>query len=837
MAIAGEMPTARPAPRTLPLGITPMPGEELESWLAALAQALDLQWSKFLSMILPPSLASERNWISRLDLTAHLTAAELRCISAATGVDTACIEALTWRRFDGVIGTVDVAHRHMKMTWPLGRSRFCPPCLASSHGRWQLQWQLPWVFACQKHFRLLADSCPACGRNQRTGRGWLRGSFVPAPESCGAALPNGTLCGHLLSATPTIALPERHSFFAAQAALAEILSATTVTVGLYSAMPGSTQQLLADLRLLAMRFAQPIGSYEPSIGTPPHPYGDFVGAGGNVEIRRWLASPNTRRAVPALVAAVGISSALEVLRCDTVDEAAALVQPLITARRDAGKVVTTGALTTQNRNPVIDVTTVRALRDSMGPLDQLRHRAWEPLPQLPRKMQTSLLRSIPTCLWEDWSIRLLPPDGRSGRRKASRAGLAMLLLAVGNRASEPEMARSLSLKLLTANYAENPCVSVRLRLRDDGWWPNVATALTRLSDYLLDNPSPIDYSRRRKLDYRNLLPDSDWQEIFAATDFGRLDCAHTGQRVRNWMFNRASMLPADMSPFTESLPKPTGRQELIELLAPPIAGRLDAVALRSLRQHNVFGEPVAWSPPLNLVADLDLPGPDVDVLSIEQFHQAILAEPRSTTGVARTMGVRPMVVRCLLEREPLPRPSCRGQQRPKKPTRLDRARLRLPKAELARLHVQEKWSIYAIGKHFGIASRVVKRLALEHGIEVNLVPQQAKPVNAAWLHQEYIVKQRTMEDIALETNISPYTLRAKAGELGFRKRMPSPFIPTEWLYQEHVVNQRSIAEMAREIGIDSQILRKRAHKLGIPVHRPRGQRREPSPGSGSNGTT
>lgn len=819
MATAGETSGARLGPRTLPLGITPVPGEALDSWLAALAQCHDLQWGKFLSVILPPSLASGRNWISRLNLTAHLTAAELRCISAATGVDTACIKALTWRRFDGLIGTVDVVQRHMKMTWPLGRSRFCPACLSNSPGRWQLEWQLPWVFTCRKHFRLLADSCPACGHNQRTGRGWLKGNLVPDPESCGAAQPDGTRCGQRLSAASTISLPEGHPFLQAQAALSTVLSDTTVTAGLYTTMPGPTTQFLADLRLLAMRFAEETALYEPEILSLPHPYGDLIGAGDSIEVRRWLASPNTRRTVPALMAAVGISAALKVLRCDTVDEAAALVQPLITARRGAGKVVNTGALTTQNRNPVIDATTMRALRDSMGPLDQLRYRAWEPLPRLPRKMQTSVLRSIPTCLWKDWLIRLLPPDGRSGRRKATRAGLAMLLLAVGNRASEPEMARSLALKLLTAKYAENPCLSVRLRLRDDGLWPNVATALTRLSDYLRDHPSPIDYSRRRRLDYRNLLPDSDWQEIFAATDFGRLDCARTGQRVRNWMFDRASMLPVDMSPFTASHPKLEGRPELIELLAPPIADRLDAVALQFLQQHRVFDEPVAWSPPLNLVADLDLPGPDVDVLSIEQFHQAILAEPRSTSGVARAMGVRPIVVRCLLEREPLPHPLCRGQQRPKKPTRLDRARLRLPRAELARLHEQEKLSLYAIGKRFGIDQRVVRRLALEHGIVVHLFPQQAKPVNAAWLHHEYIVKQRTMEDIALETDISPYTLRAKARELGIRKRRPTPSIPTEWIYQEHVVNKRSLAEMAREIGIDCQILRKRAHKFGIPVHR------------------
>ncbi len=820
MATAGEISGARLGPRTLPLGITPVPGEALESWLAALAQCLDLEWGRFLSAILPPALVSGAHSVCRLDLTAHLTAAELRCISAATGADTATIEALTWRRFDGLVGTVDAAQRQMTMTWPFGRSRFCPACLATSHGRWQLEWRLPWVFACQKHFRLLADSCPACGHTQRTSRGWLRGDLVPAPELCRAAAPNGSRCGHLLSATSTIALAEGHPFLQAQATLSKILSNATVTVGLYRMMPASARQFLADLRLLAMRFAEATDPRERTVITPPHPHGDLIGEWDSVEVRRWRASPNTCRTVPALMAAVGISSALEVLQRGTVDEAAAQMQPLLVTRRQAGKSVYNGALTTRNRNPIIDAVTVRALRDSMGPLDQLRYRAWEPLPRWSRKLPASALRNIPTCLWSDWSIRLLPPDRRSGRRNATRAGLAMLLLAVGNRASEPEMARSLALELSAAKQAENPCISVRLRLRDHGWWPNVATALTRLADYLLDQPSPIDYARRRRLDYRNILPDNDWREIFAATDFGDLDCAHTGQRVRNWIFERISMLPSDMSPFTASHSEPVGHfLEPIELLAPPIADRLDATASRFLQQHRIVDEPVAWSPPLSLVADLELPGPDVEVLDIEQLHQGILTGPRSTGGAAKAMGVRPMVVRHLLERSPLPQPVCRGQQRPKKPTRLDRARLRLPVAELARRHEQEKWSLYAIGKHFGIDSDVVKQLAVEQGISVNLVSVLPKPVDAEWLHREYIVKQRTMEDIALEVGISPWTLRARASEFGIRKRRPTPPISEAWIYQEYMVNKRSLTDMALDAGVDRQVLTRQAHRLGLPVRR------------------
>ncbi len=833
-ATPGQTPGTRLGLRTLPVSVTPVPGEALESWLAALAQCLDVEWGTFLGLLFPAARASGKHWLRRLDITAHLTTAELQGISAATGADPATIEAMTWCRFDGLVGTVDVARRRMKMTWPLGRSRFCPACLADSHGRWQLEWRLPWVFACQKHSRLLADSCPACGRTQPTSRGWLKGDLVPAPESCHAAQSDGTRCQRLLSAASTISLPKGHPFLQAQAALSEVLSNTTVTAGLYKTMPASTTQFLADLRLLAMRFAEETALYEHEILALPHPDGDLIGAWDSVEVRRWRAAPATCRTVPALMAAAGISAAVTLLQRDTVDEAAADLQPLLAARRQAGKTVTNAVLSTGNRSPVIAATTVRALRNSISLLDQLRYRAWEPCPRCPHKVPASALRNVPASLWSDWWIRLLPPDGRSGRRNGSRTALAVLLLAVGNRASEPEIARSLGLQPSAGNYAENESGAVRMRLHNDGWWPNVATALTRLADYLLDHPSPIDYARRRRLDYRNILPDNDWQEIFATTDFGRLDCAHTGQRVRNWMFDRVSMLPANRSPFAAPTSAPRGRLEPIELLAPPIGDRLDALATRFLRQHRIFDEPVVWSPPLTLVADLDLPGPDVEALNIEQLHHVIRAQPQSTHAIAQAMGVRPLVVRRLLERAPLQQPLCRGQQRPKKPTRLDRARTQLSRAELARLHEQENWSMHAIGKQFGIDSDVVKQLALEQHISIHLHSRRPKPVEPEWLYHEYIVKQRTVRDIAREVGCNPRTLLAKASQAGIRKHRQTPPISEAWIYTEHVINKRSLADMAREAGVDREVLSRRWRKLGIPV---RQNRSSPSSANGSRRST
>ncbi|HXO54687.1 MAG TPA: TniQ family protein, partial [Mycobacterium sp.] len=693
-----------------------MPGEALESWLAALARHLDILWGQFLSLILPPASVSEIHSVARINFTAHLTAAELDAISAATGVDTASIEALTWRRFDGTAGTVDVARRRMRMTWSFGRSRFCPVCLEISRGRWQLEWRLPWVFACQEHSRLLADTCPACGQTQRTSRGWLSGRLVPAPELCSAAAPTGERCGVALSATPTIALAEGHPFLRAQALLSEIFTGTPLTFGVYQTMPASTAQFLTDLRLLALRAAEATDAQSLGEIAQLHPSSALIAEWDSADIRQWRASPNTPRTAPALIAAVGISSALELLQCSTLDEAAARLNPFLAMRRRAGKQVNTDALTTRNRNPIVDAVMVRALTETMSPSDQLRFRALTPLPRYPRTSPATALRSVPTCLWSDWAIRILPPDRKNGRRRdTTRAVLAMLLVTVGNRTPEAEIARELGLGRFGPLWARNQCSQVAALLHGHRLWTNIATALTRLADYLADQPSPIDYARRRRLDYRKLLPENEWERIFEATDFGRLDCARTGQRIRTWLFQRISVQPAEMSPFTAATTDPADHhREAVELLAPPIADRLDEIASRFLQQHNIVNEPLTWSPPLSLVADLELPGPDVGSLSIDHLHPAILDGPRSIDDTAQTMGVRPLVVRHLLERSPLLQPVCRGQQQPKKQTRLDRARLQLTRAELTALYEQEKWTFFAIAKHFGIDPKAVKQLALEY---------------------------------------------------------------------------------------------------------------------------
>jgi AraC-like DNA-binding protein len=822
---ADLLPTGLTGPRTLPVGIKPLPGESLESWLASLARHLDVEWGKFLSSILPRALVSNTHSVFQVNLTAHLTEVELNAISAATGIDAPSIEALTWHRFDGIAGTVDRARRRMQMTWKFARSRYCPVCLRNSHGRWQLQWRLPWVFACQQHLCLLADTCPACHQTQRTNHGWLSSARVVAPELCCANESKGGRCATPLSTTPTIALTEGHPFIRAQAFLCELLSGDVVTFGLYQRMPATTEQFLRDLRLLSLRIAEATDG--ESLGTIAQL--NSVGECDTPDIRQWRASPNTPRTPPALIAAAGISSTLELLRCSSLDEAADRVQPFVAMHQSSGRYVDTANLTTKTRNPIADAVMVRALTNAMSASDQLRYRAHSPLPRCPQKLPAAMLRSTPTCLWSDWAIRILPVDRTARRGRATaRAVLAMLLVTVSNQAYEAEIAKHLGLERFGPSWARKESARIAVLLRQHPLWVNIATALTRLSDYLADHPSPIDYARRRRLDYRKLLPDNEWDAIFNAADFGRLDRAHTGQRVRTWLFERISMLPAEMSPFPFAGNEPADtHKEAVELLAPPVGAWLDHGASRFLKRHKVIDEPLVWSPPLSVVADLELPGPDIGSLSLQDFHEALLNKSMSIYDVAKSIKAQPRVVRHLLEQTPLPRPVCRGQHRPHKQTRLDRARLQLPRVELARLYEHEKWTFVAIATCFSIDPKAVRKLAAEYGIQVAPVStRRRRVVNADWLRHEYTDKERTLTGIAQEAGISRKRLSMSLKEMGLpvrrgpliRPRVP---ITEEWIRQEHLVNERTLTDMAQEAGISRNRLSMIVGGMGIPVRQRR----------------
>ncbi len=78
-------------------------------------------------------------------------------------------------------------------------------------------------------------------------------------------------------------------------------------------------------------------------------------------------------------------------------------------------------------------------------------------------------------------------------------------------------------------------------------WPDIRTALGRLADYLADHETPINYQRRRRLDYTNLLPHQQWVRICRDTGSQGPRTRHT-HVARCYLYERLTGLPMDCAP-------------------------------------------------------------------------------------------------------------------------------------------------------------------------------------------------------------------------------------------------------------------------------------------------
>ena len=228
-------------------------------------------------------------------------------------------------------------------------------------------------------------------------------------------------------------------------------------------------------------------------------------------------------------------------------------------------------------------------------------------------------RKIPATLWPSWAVRLSPPDGAYPRILAPVLSSAVLL--VGNPMDLDEVATRLG------SVTDGRTISRLLQLlADDPHWDAIAAAVTRLAAYLDDNDVPIDYQRRRRLDYSDLLPPRQWLDLCRRTGMppgrGRRDkmarChavrahqrASRRGRTRFRYRRRRSLLPRRNSP-------------LRRFRTPELAAALDETARDFLARHRVRGEPVTWQPPMSLLRDLDLPGPDPSLIDVARLHELV----------------------------------------------------------------------------------------------------------------------------------------------------------------------------------------------------------------------
>jgi hypothetical protein len=242
--------------RTLPIGLSPLSGESLESWLATMTNQLGVRWCDMLAQALPDEL-SDRKGRWRY-LSTYLRPRQISTIAAATGVNRATIEGLTLAGRYGRQLMVDLHPDNRYSYVSTNRSRYCPKCLRETGGRWQLQWRLPWVFACMRHSCLLSDTCPQCDQYQLLNPRWFLPSNVPIPRRCAMpAVPRNLTqrCGADLAAAASRQLALDGGLVAASKEFADAAEVGRAIwgSGIYRGDPVAPGVFFRDLRMLVTR--------------------------------------------------------------------------------------------------------------------------------------------------------------------------------------------------------------------------------------------------------------------------------------------------------------------------------------------------------------------------------------------------------------------------------------------------------------------------------------------------------------------------------------------------------------------------------------------------------
>ncbi len=194
------------------------------------------------------------------------------------------------------------------------------------------------------------------------------------------------------------------------------------------------------------------------------------------------------------------------------------------------------------------------------------------------------------------------------------------------------------------------CASMR-RLSQAQQWSDIRSTLVQLADYLDTVGVPIDYQRRRQLDYTGLLSDKHWTDIARATSTRDAGAG----AARSFLYERLCGSPIEPGPERRDISVPL--QHFPLRLTPRLLAELDRYALDFLAAQGINDEPVWWEPPRELIDGAVLPGTDVDSVDTTEMHRLLRGEKLSLSEIATRMGISRDAVRCVLEHDPAPKGS------------------------------------------------------------------------------------------------------------------------------------------------------------------------------------
>ena len=687
--------------RSLPIRVSPLPGEGLDSYLEALAARHHAAWGDVLDAVGLGARSSGRrelySWLMVLPVD------RAQDLQTSCGVDSATVQSMT---VADLIGSAGESHCTAAPMVPVclspPRSRFCPACLAETGGRWQLWWRRRWAFACPIHQCLLADTCPCCHRWQRVGP--HPHSLVPTPARCSRKADDAfgrdlRRCGADLSAAPTRRYLRDSAVLTVQSTILGAYRSGCAAFGIYAPDPVSATQLTADLSGLATRILRYAHTEDLASLLPT----DLLNAYRHRVADRPAHQPSA--ATPGAAAAetaVAAVLAMRTLTCSDPRAAGAQLHWLVSVSRRRGLAVTASNIGwSRHISDTLHSAQLSSLTTFLTPSDQLRYRSAAARPTAP-DASTDRTRHVPAMLWPNAAFFFAAPAlGIEQLRTALSAAVCL----VSARRTLPQVIASLG----SATTA--PAMSRVLQaLHADHRWPAMLAALTGLAETLDRCACPIDYARRRALPFEEFLPDPPWREVCwdTATPTGR---GFRVRLVRCWMFERVIGSPVrDCCHALDTAEFRSKVKTLPLTLTPATVARLDQAAAEFLQQHNVYDEPLRWQPNSGLFSACGLRSPTGDLTMILR----LLNDRRTAmTDIAVQAGVPLEYLHYLIgEFDP-----SRARQRSTLDSDVRPSRVAaISRAELIELYEGQQLGLERIGQIYGVSRHTVTHLARRYGV-------------------------------------------------------------------------------------------------------------------------
>ncbi|MGV0736064.1 LysR family transcriptional regulator [Mycobacterium syngnathidarum] len=530
-----------------------------------------------------------------------------------------------------------------------------------------------------------------------------------------------------------------------------MLTAGTAAYGIYAEEPVDVRTALKDLATTAAR----VVAHSRRHRLHALPKAEFIAAYDEDRVRpapikpaRYPRRLSLDAPVTAVEAAVYATEAFNIVEAATPNLAAQRMAWLIPDCELPGaeRILNLGLSCSRS----LAATQIKAYAPNLTPPLQLRYRAAStdlPSPTASPFGVERIASTLPATLWPEWSIRFGLPTNTYERWRPALASAALL---VGTDLTAEAAAKQLD------NGAERTVHHLLRYLQKGEHWPSWCAAIARLADYLRTSTVPIDYERRRHLDYRNLLPDSDWKTV--AHRAGALPgSAVKAEVARRYLFRRMSGRPAlsDVGGVCRAPQMQTRTLNFPLDLTSELQSALDEQASAFLACNGIIDEPLTWHPPLDLLEGLALPIPEFEHVDAVALRTAASTASARVPALAKTFGVTIDTVRYLLDRNP-PEPNASGGLKVRRDVLRAARNKMLTKEVLRELYDVQHLGCAEIGEKFGISAKSVRRRAVQYGVALR---PPGTHVEFEWLYQNYVVARRTQTELCVDLSISWPTLR------------------------------------------------------------------------------